>query len=260
MRATRRWQFIVAGRVDHLQPLGDEPSTTMPATLTLPRHTLGVVGATSSFRVSRLQTLSLTAEGGYATYSGGVEVATVKASVGWGLRLDRDDSLDLSVGATHGRDLGTTAAFVSTPPVMPNGTIRLVGGRLRIAGIRLRAIASLGAEYAIDPVLARVTPRGTAIAGMSALPALDWIVGIEGSFGTSLAAQPLPNQPDETTVGASLSARHRVSDTLLVEVGLRYGDRGPSLASSSFAFHQRQAWLYLTIAGASRRTAPWTSP
>ena len=51
-----------------------------------------------------------------------------------------------------------------------------------------------------------------------------------------------------------LPARRRVSPNVALEFGVRYSDRGPTLASPNFHFHQRQLYAFFTIAATTLPT------
>jgi hypothetical protein len=55
----------------------------------------------------------------------------------------------------------------------------------------------------------------------------------------------MPGTPDETFISAAVPVRHRVTTHLLMEMGVRYSDRGPHLGADDFKFHQRELWVYL---------------
>jgi hypothetical protein len=141
----------------------------------------------------------------------------------------------------------------------PVGGARLDLGGLRPGGVPVRFTGSLGVDYMVDPILTAAGSRGIASLSSRAAPGGDWVVSVEAMAVASLRSSPLPGNPDETAGSVAASVRRRVSQHAIVELGARGSDHAPNLSAQSFAFHQRAAWVYLTVTVASQPSGRWAS-
>jgi hypothetical protein len=133
--------------------------------------------------------------------------------------------------------------------------------RQRDGALRLAAGATF--DYFVDPLLGTGAPRGLTFTNVTLTVPPDWTVGLQGAFATSLSprsADPTAVYPDETTLMISLTARHRVSQNLIVEFGCQYVERAARVAAPNFALHQLQLWFYVMLTATSRPVPEWLPP
>jgi hypothetical protein len=117
---------------------------------------------------------------------------------------------------------------------------------------RLRGVFSTSVDYFVDPLVGVAGPRSTTSLALGLLFQPDTTAALEAIFSTVIRSEPLPGNPDETVVALQLPIRHRLSDTLFIEGGVRGSDRGPNFSAPSFAFHQRELWVYLRLTATTR--------
>jgi hypothetical protein len=260
------------------RPLG-EPSGAPPAagtaTVTLPRQTLLHATSSADVRATRVDDLILLGGATYQTLApvgtppGRFELLTVAAQLGWRRRLTPLRELHLTGGLVYNH-VFVIPSGQGVNPVAPTASADLTIRLLERREFALRAVGAVAADYYVDPILGTTASRGLVSGGVFVALPPSWIVGLEASFATTLSLQPVYNykdptsgvvyRPDETTATVSLPVRHRVSKNLIVEFGGRWSDRGPRLADSSFAFHQRQVWLYFSVMATSLPVPRWFLP
>jgi hypothetical protein len=264
MAATRIWDVGVTGEVGHRRQLGTQPMMA----IVLPEQTIFRVEPSAVAHLSRRDDLLLMGGVTYQMYSStsptteGARFLIFTPEVGWRTHLTPRYDLRLIAGIAYLRtNLEPPPGQAGPDPVSPVGSAELVGRVFRDQGIAMQITLGATVEYYADPILAVAVPRGTAFARGLLLLGGDWSVGLEGTFGTSLASGPIQlpppaaanTHPDETFASVSLPVRHRISNNLTVEFGGRWFDRGPHLDVPDFAFHQRQAWAYVMVTATTRR-------
>lgn len=200
------------------------------------------------------------------TQTSALDFLTASAEVGWRTHLSRRSELRVQGGLAFAHEAAPSAAEMPAPGSIPatglGSSVAPVGG-LELSGWlpqhdqpRVHGLVSSVLEYVADPVLRTTGSRSTTSARVALLFAPDWSAGLEAYFATNIRSAPLPGNPDETVVSVLLPIRRRLSDNLLLEGGLRGSDRGPSLSAPSFAFHQRELWVYLALTGSTRNGMP----
>ena len=194
---------------------------------------------------------------GSAWYSSGAEILMVTPRARWRLRLSRLDDLRLSVGVTYARDVGSQPLLgPRTAALTPVGGVELESRLLRVENATVAVNAGAAVDFFLDPVLGTADPRGAVHAGVL-LGSANWIASARSDFATVLRTTPLPTNPDETVVSASLSGRHRINDNFYAELGGRWANRAPAFASPDFVFRQRQIWGYFMLVGTTRALGRW---
>lgn len=236
-----------------------------------PRQTSVLVNPSILALTSRRGGVLFSSPASYGTYAGGVDIFGVSPMLGWSGHVNKDLDLRLTVGLSYVNVLSVPAGQVTVtglPFTRPSSTLSPAGDALATVlvfgqgQVALRSNTEAKVDYYVDPVLGAVTTRGLLVTGVSVTFAPSWILGLNGSFSTSLDKHALPGTPppDETIAAVSLPAQHRLSQNLVMEFGARWADSGPHLSTSGLGFHQRQLWLYVMLTATSRRIPPWTVP
>jgi hypothetical protein len=238
----------------------DVPASPPPGTIT--SQILGSVEPSATLRLSDRDALQFATAVGAASYPGGVGLLTVSPATTWKRRLARRVDLNLRAGLAYAHVLGQQ--LPGAIPLLPAGKDSTVsplgsaeiGSRIaRRDNFLLQARAVAGVDFFVDPVLGVAIPRASTGAEVAALAVPDWFVSFRGDFATALRAPPaIANQPppDETAFSLTLSGRRRLTDSLFAELGGRWADRGPTLGTPDFQFHQRQLWVFLSLTGTTR--------
>jgi hypothetical protein len=261
---TRRWQLTFAGTAHRFQPLGEQTPAVIdpmappvPSTILTETSFSAVPGA--AFRVTRTDELRFAVGGAFATYSNGVQLLIVNPSLGWRTRLQPGLDLWLTFGLAFPRDLGSRAAAAGQPVAVPTGAAELNCRLMTEGESKLTARFRTGVDEYIDPVLAIAGPRFLGSAAVIFEPHPGWSAALQAELATVWATIPTSPggvPPDLTSASVALPLRHRLTNHLVIEVGGRWGDRGPALSSSNFEFHQRQTWAYVTLTATTRDAAP----
>jgi hypothetical protein len=225
-----------------------------------PRDDITFASAVTYQSISSPQLVTQSGSGPAMFVPGTFEVLTVAPLVGWRRRLSPRDRLRLEAGLVY--DYVIASPSVLRPfPVAPTANAAINSFVVNHRYLAVQLGSGLGVDYFVDPVLGTSGPRGTASFGAHLILPPSWILGIEGSFVTSLSPHPLGALsmvdttgplPDETAFAVALPVRHRASKNLIVEFGGRWADRAPHWAAPNFAFHQRQLWLYVSLTATSR--------
>lgn len=286
LQATRTLSLAAGVDFTHRRPLGDtaageefdvRTSDSPPrpaagiATDVFPRQTSILFVPSLLAQISRQSGITFTSAASYGTYSTGSDILTVTPLVGWAAHVTKDFDLRLSAGIAYVNVLkvpsmpvvvGTTGLTQPSSALSPAGDAQAVFRLLRQDQMLVRSTTQARVDYYVDPLLGVATRHGLILTGLSVTLAPLWILGVTGSFATSLSARPLPGtpSPDETIAAVSLPAQRRLSENLVMEIGARWADSGPHLTSSNWRFHQRQIWFYLMLTGTSRRVPAWTVP
>jgi hypothetical protein len=143
--------------------------------------------------------------------------------------------------------------------VSPIGSAAFV---LRLMNLRqavLQARLTESVDYYLDPILATAADHSYTTAALDLGLPKSWTIALEGSFVTPFEAHPQP-QPagtppiyyDEIAASAELSARHLLSNDLLLEFGGLWGDRRPFFGAPGpydTGFHQRQLFVFVRLSG-----------
>jgi len=252
---TRRWHLELAVDAERRDTLGDPP-TAVPAgtSYVLPRQRMIQTRDSLGMRPTRTDLVGVGVVAGYATYDTfpvvGVSLFTVAPNVFWRMDLSRQTELRLSAGFAFSRRSGeplNVVAMQAPTIVSPTFDVQARSHVAHFDGQIFDLAVGLRGEPFLDPVLAVVTPRVVATVQALWRSPPHWEMGLEGFALTSMRAEPLPGNPDETAFYVALPVRYRVSPYWMWEWGARWGDRAHHWAASDFAFHQRQIWFYVSL-------------
>jgi hypothetical protein len=258
---SRRWQLSFIAGGSHFQPLGDQvPAATDPS---VPQGVIPLITQTSvsitpgtAYKLTRVDTLGLSASVMDSKFSNGVQILVANPSFGWRRRLAPGDEIQLGVGLAYARDLGSTKAVSTQGPVIPTGSAEVIWRLLTDGESSLTGDLRAAVDDYVDPILGISGPRFLASARLVLLPRPDWSAALQADFGTVWASSTIAGVlPDETAASVSLPIRHWLSSHFAFETGARWADRGPAISSGQFAFHQRQTWAYFAFIATTRNEA-----
>jgi hypothetical protein len=260
--ATRRLDLSLGSTIfyyDQIDALPQSATTVMPppGTNRIITHQTAVgIQPVVSYRLSPVDQLVVDTAATVASYFSDVQVLTAHFTGGFRRRLSRVHTLRFTIGVGYARDVGAVAFLAPNIfPVSPAGELRLESRLTRQGAAALYSRVGTMVDYSVDPVLGTTVPRGVVYGRLVMILNPDWTFSPEGDFGTSLRTKPVSAQdPDETAISLVLPARRRVSPNVALEFGVRYSDRGPTLASPNFHFHQRQLYAFFTIAATTLPT------
>ncbi len=270
-RGTRRTTLTMQLDAIHRRSF-DNPATvsgtTGAASTVLPQiPTQTAVTATPGLRYTlsrrtRLETFAVIADTDVqgnsqpADQSGGMNVLSLQPEVGILEKLTRRHELHLLLGLTYASELRHSATSRGQPwhsitPVLQvdfNSVLR------RTRSAIVRSLLRAGMAWFEDPILGAAALRSVAEARVDADLGQSWSVGAHGAFATDLTALSSTGTTllDETIVSAEIPVRHRFSSQWVAEFGARYAERGPYLGASSFAWRNREIWLFLSLLAISR--------
>jgi hypothetical protein len=253
---TRRWRATMVANVSYFHVLNVPPAVvgTMP-TLNSQLGLSGAVG--TSYALTPIDDLALSAPIAYVTYATDVQLFTITPTLSWHQRHQTGD-VRLSLGLTYMQDLGTTHTLQNGWGFLPAANVDLVQSVVVQDGNGLWARARFTVEHYADPILVAVGPRALAWGQLALTASPDWIFAVEGNVSLSLRTTPLPENPDETAFSLRVPVRRRLSRHFAIEIGGLWSDRGPALAAPSFAFHQRQLWAYFSLTATTRDVPGWS--
>lgn len=198
--------------------------------------------------LSRLNSSGSTA----ALTAGSFQFLVASAELGWREQLSRLAELRVHGGVARGWQSGAELPGGGGVAVSPVGGVEIGSWLPGQDEPRLRGVFSTVVDYFVDPSFGAAGPRSITSLSFSMLYRPDTTVGLDAIFSTVIRSQPIVENPDETVVTLMLPVRHRLSDVLFIEGGLRGSDRGPNLSAPSFAFHQRELWVYLRLTATTR--------
>ena len=246
-RLQARLQLEVTGQVQHWRRLDDDVAGGGGG---ITGQTWATLEPAVMYRVTRRHDVGLGNALGAAWYSNGAEVLTVSPRARWRAALSARHELRLLAGLTFAADAGTVPAVGSSGrAISPVGSLEVDGVLAKSGGVALRYATAGGVDLFLDAVLGTADPRGSARAAVMLTVSPNWMASARGDFATVLRTVPRPDNADETIASAAASVRRRLSLDLYAELGIRWADRAPALASPTFGFHQRQTWGYFTIVG-----------
>jgi hypothetical protein len=250
-------------------PTGVAPPPTVFPTFTLVSAKPGV-----AIRLSPVDDLELSSAATYQ-YASPVSVVPLNGSgvpvnrtvtslsvtprVGWRVRTARSDEIRFGAGVAFSHLTGTDAADAN--PISPVADVAFRGVVVSGRDFVLRTSVGGTVDYFLDPVLGTSGPRGTVSAGLLLTLPSEWTAGLDGNFSTTLtshptiasAAMPTPVYPDETSAAVVVPVRHRISDSLFMEIGARWSDRGVQIFAPHFGFHAHEYWFYVQLTTTSRQ-------
>jgi hypothetical protein len=271
--ASPRWDFSLAGEAARYHSYGGGSVTAAngggggmmaPAPLfvapPLPDQTVLRASPSATAHLSRRSDLLLLGELGRVSSSGSVAVPggafqflVASTELGWKTRLSRLADLRVLGGVARGWRSGASGPpSGSGPSWSPIGGVEIGSWLPGQDEPRLRGAFSTSVDYFVDPFVGAAGPRTTSTLALGLLLQPDTTAALEAIFSTVIRSEPLVGNPDETVVALQLPIRHRLSDTLFIEGGVRGSDRGPNFSAPSFAFHQRELWVYLRLTATTR--------
>ena len=267
--ASPRWELALAGEAARYHSYGGTVAAAVnggggmvPLFVAppLPDQTMLRALPSASAHLSRRSDLLLVGEldrvsssGSLAVPGGAFDFVVASTELGWRTHLSRLGDLRVLGGVAHGWRSGTGGSTSgSGPSWSPIGGVEIGSWLPGQDEPRLRGLFSTSVDYFVDPFLGAAGPRSTTSLALGLLFQPDTTAALEAIFSTVIRSQPLAGNPDETVVALQLPIRHRLSDTLFIEGGVRGSDRGPNFSAPSFAFHQRELWVYLRLTATTR--------
>jgi hypothetical protein len=273
--ASPRWELALAGEAARYHSYGGSVTAgsgaggMVPLFVAPPLPDQTVLRALPSAiaHLSRRSDLLLLGEldrvsssGSVAVPGGAFDFVVASTELGWRTRLSRLGDLRVLGGVAHGWRSGSGGVMSPSgvsmsgmgPSWSPIGGVEIGSWLPGQDEPRLRGTFATSVDYFVDPFLGAAGPRSTTSLALGLLFQPDTTAALEAIFSTVIRSEPLVGNPDETVVAVQLPIRHRLSDTLFVEGGVRGSDRGPNFSAPSFAFHQRELWVYLRLTATTR--------
>ena len=270
---SRRFRLTFGADGTHIQPVTEQQAVAPPmGTMVAPPiplldQTTVSVRSGAAYRLTRTDDLGLDASASHVSFApppgsgpeGGVELALAGAMLTWRTHLSNVDELHVGVGVSEAHDLGVVTRIPGRQVFAPavNADVLLHSGSADGYGLWTRFRG--GVDEFVDPVLAEAYPRALASAQVAVVLPPCWSAGVQGEFTTSLRTTAVAGDPDETAFSVSLPVRYRVNANVFVEVGGRWSERAPALASSDFGFREKQLWAYFALTATTRAMPVWTS-
>jgi hypothetical protein len=258
-RSSRRTTLAIRFGASHRRSWTDQGSADQPVGVSLlPAQTMVTASPEMRFALSRRvsASLSVPTSAYHVQETGGTQgrtmVYSVQPQIGLMGSLSRSQRLRVVAGLTYASlTSGTTAGFGNS--VTPLALIGLDSDLYKRRIATVRSFVNASTSWYVDPVVGQGIWRGIAQAGIDSLVGPRWSAGQSISFTADLS-QPASSNPesDGTVVSAGVYVRYRWTDVFVVELGGRYSERGPRLASSDFSWRARELWGFLTLYTASR--------
>lgn len=249
-RLTRRMELSAETGVLRRQPLGGSSADASPSLgLTLPTETDERLAPRLDYAISSRQAARLRVQMTNYRMTGAVRLWAMAAELRltWSYKLTRNHELQLALG-------GTVAKLEerSDPPrpwssLCPLAGIALLTSKPLSQVAMLRSRASGEVAWYLDPVLGVSLPRAQVNAEVALEIGPAWLLALNLMAATNVSRQPLVGSPIETVVSAVAPLRYRVGRHWLAELGGRYSERGPHLATPAFSLGQRELLGYLAM-------------
>jgi hypothetical protein len=249
-RLSRRVELSAETGVLRRQPLGGSSADTSPSLgLTLPTETDERLAPRLDYAISSRQVARLRVQMTNYRMTGAVRLWAMAAELRltWSYKLTRNHELQLALG-------GTVAKLEerSDPPrpwssLCPLAGIALLTSKPLSQVALLRSRASGEVAWYLDPVLGVSLPRAQVNADVALEIGPAWLLALNLMAATNVSRQPLVGSPIETVVSAVAPLRYRVGRHWLAELGGRYSERGPHLATPGFSLGQRELLGYLAM-------------
>jgi hypothetical protein len=262
-RASRRTALSLALGAAYRRTLNtqDRDSQTAGGVYVMPAQTTVSAAPAWRYALSPRSTLELSVpvfdydiQAGSSDVAQGarINVVTFQPQVGLADQVARDHQVRLVAGITYAEELRGGAA-VTGNRVSPLGQLSVNSVLYRDLSTAVRSGASAGVTWFLDPVLGDGRWRAVATVELSAQMGSRWSAGTRSSFVTDISRPPPAATPvDETMFSADCSLRYVWPRAASVELGGRFSERAPSLASSEFAWHGRELWAFLSVYAATR--------
>jgi hypothetical protein len=278
---THRLRLIVGADGSHFQPIIEQPPratgpaesvsgvghfTGVPPTpaITTPlveqSSVSGRVGL--SYRLTSTDELSLNVGASYIDFAASGfeparELTLASSMLSLRSRFTATNEIRVGIGLAETRDnlgLQVLSPAANADLMIHNGSVDAYGFWLTLRG---------AVEEFVDPVLKDAYPRAITSAQLALVFPPNWSASLQADFTTSIRlTTPTPppggTLPDETGFYISLPVRYRVSANVVAEVGGRWTDRAPALASGD-PFHQKQLWAYMALTVSTRALPEWGS-
>lgn len=249
-RFSRRLELGIESGVLRRQPLGGTSSdaSTSPGS-TLPTETAERLAPRLEYARSSRQVTQLRVQLTNYTLTGVVRLKAKAAELrlGWSYKLTREHTLLLAAGATVATVEERSDESRPWASFSPLAGIALATSKLLSKVALLRSRAGGEVAWYLDPVLGVALPRGQMNADVALELGPTWLFALNLMAATNVSRQPMPGAPVETVVSASAPLRYRAGRHWLVELGGRYSERGPHLATSGFSLRQREMLGYLAL-------------
>jgi hypothetical protein len=230
--------------------LGSSSSDASPSLgLTLPTETDERLEPRLEYAISRLQVAQLRVKLTNYRLTGDVRLWAMAAELrlGWNYKLTRNHELQLVVGGTAAEVEERSDPTRPWSSLAPLAGIALVTSKPLSRLALLRSRASGEVAWYLDPILGAALPRGQVNANVSLEIGPAWLFALDLMAATNISRQPMAGSPIETFVSASAPLRYRARHHWLAELGGRYSERGPHLATPGFSLGQRELLGYLAL-------------
>lgn len=237
------------------QPLGASSSegASSPG-LNLPTETDERLEPRLEYAISRRQVADLRIKLANYRLTGAVRLWAMAAELrlGWKYKLWRSHELQLAVGGTVASVEQRSDPSRPWSSLSPLAGIALVTTKplSEVALLRSRASGEVG--WFLDPILGASLTRGQVNADVALEMGRLWLLGLSLMAATNISRQPMAGSPIETVVSASAPLRYRASRHWVAELGGRYSERGPHLATSGFSLVQRELLAYVALTAMTR--------
>ena len=231
-------------------PLGSSSSNASPSLgLTLPTETAERVAPRLEYTLSSRQVAQLRVQLTNYRMTGAVRLWAMAAELrlGWNYKLTRNHELQLAAGATVATVEDRSDPTRPWTPFSPLAGIALVTSKPLSQVAWLRSRASGEVAWYLDPVLGVSLPRGQVNADVALEIGPVWLLALNLMAATNVSRQPISGFPIETVVSAGAPLRYRAGRHWLAELGGRYSERGPHLATPNFSLGQRELLGYLAL-------------
>lgn len=249
-RLSRRLELGAETGVLRRQSFGSSSSDASASQgLTLPTETAERLAPRLEYALSSRQVAQLRVQLSNYRLAGVVRLWAMAAELrlGWNYKLTRNHELQLAAGATVATVEERSGPSRPWTPFSPLVGIALVTSKPLSQVALLRSRASGEILWYLDPVLGASLPRGQVNADVALEMGTAWLIALNLMAATNISRQPMEGSPIETVVSAGAPLRYRVGRHWVAELGGRYSERGPHLATSGFALSQRELLGYLAL-------------
>jgi hypothetical protein len=254
-RYSRRLELSTEIGVLRRQPL-NASSSDVPSSpgVTLPTETDERLEPRLTYAISSRQIAQLRVQLANYSLTGAIRLWAMAAELrlGWSYKITRRHELQLAAGgtvATVEERSDPTRPWTSLSPLA--GIALLTSKPLsRLALLRSRASGEV--VWYLDPILGASLPRGEFSADVALEIGTSWLLAFNLMAATNISRQPMADFPIETVVSVGAPLRYRAGPHWLVELGGRYSERGPHLATPGFSLRQREILGYLALTAMTR--------
>jgi hypothetical protein len=237
------------------QPLGASSSgaPSVPG-VTLPTETDERLEPRLEYAISRRQVAQLRVKLGNYRLTGAIRLWAMAAELrlGWSYKITRHHELQLAVGGTVATVEERSDPSRPWTSFSPLAGIALVASKPLSQVALLRSRASGEVAWYLDPILGASLPRGQVNADVALEIGPSWLFALNLMAATNISRRPMADSPIETVVSADAPLRYRAGPHWLVELGGRYSERGPHLATPGFSLRQREILGYLALTAMTR--------